>query len=132
MATAALFNTHLRDNLNFLDPTISWNAVTFQNGWSNYFDATYGNVQYARIGPFVAVRGLMAGGTMSAVAFKFGDLSLRPHRQMNFNCASSSATPRQLEINWDSTSATVYVQGDAHGSSTAWLSVSMVYPTELP
>jgi hypothetical protein len=63
MVTAALLNTHVRDNLNFLFSGDAWVNVNvtpgFQNGWTDYDTlGGYGPIRYQRRGGFVCVAGL--------------------------------------------------------------------------
>lgn len=63
--TAAIMNTHVRDNIEELDPTDGWTALTLQNGWVNY-GGGWATAAYRKAAGIVYVRGLIRDGSTPA------------------------------------------------------------------
>lgn len=59
--TAALLNTHLRDNLLYLKGDTAWIAPTLLNAWANY-GAPHAFAGYRKIDDTVRLRGLVGAG----------------------------------------------------------------------
>lgn len=62
--TAAMMNTHVRDNITELDPTTAWVALTLQNSWVNY-GASWAAAEYRKTAGIVYVRGLIKDGVVT-------------------------------------------------------------------
>jgi len=126
IASAAIFNTHIRDNFNALGPSpVVWTNVSFQNGWSNYDTVTYGPCVYAQVGPFTAVRGLAAGGTAYTTIFQL-PAALAPPRQLRFSGATAQQAPRDFTI--FSGSGNVLHDSVGDPMSNVWVSVYAIFP----
>lgn len=124
-----MFNTHVRDNLNWLKGDSGWTAPTFQNGWTNYSDTSFSPVGYRAYGPFTIIRGLAAGGTNGAAIFTL-PVELRPLRDWRFSLASAQGAARGLWVHATGF-GTVVADEITTGTSNTWVSVSCIFPREL-
>lgn len=125
-----MFNTHVRDNLNWLSKDAGWVQATLQSGWTHYDTTTFGPVRSRRVGPWTCIQGLAAGTTpgTSVVIFTL-PLGYGPDRQTFFPGANSLQTPHTFYVNPD---RTVYVENVLGLNQTySWFSFSCIFPTNL-
>lgn len=127
-----MFNTHVRDNLNWFQPDGVWHSpatavspYNYQNGWGDYSDSAYGGAQYSHVGPFTVMKGLIAGGSWETIAFRLLP-GYAPFRQFFLLCASATGAPRSLEI---TSSGDVFMESYGNVTNNAWASVACVFPT---
>jgi hypothetical protein len=98
-----------------------WQTPTFQNDWAEYADANYGTVRYRKVGGLVFIRGLIADGTLGAVAFTL-PVGYRPAQHHIFASVSAGAFVELRVLN----------NGDVLplGGNTAWFSVRCQFVAE--
>jgi hypothetical protein len=97
-------------------PDVGWTGVTFQNGWANYGDATFGTVQFRRVRGMVELKGMCTGGQAGTVIFNL-PAGFRP-RQANIIPAVSADV-----------FASVIIYSDGNliwraGGSNAWIGLA--------
>jgi hypothetical protein len=74
LVTAAIFNTHIRDNLAWLysGDSSGWQNVStfpgFQNGWVDY-GGTWTPTRYRKVGVFTTIQGLVKNGAVPSTIF---------------------------------------------------------------
>lgn len=126
--TAAIFNTHVRDNIAWHHSGDgAWTSPAIGGGWSAY-DATNWPVRYCHIGPFVRVEGLIAGGASGSTVFTL-PATYRPGNDLIW-CPSDSgagapnAGYSELRINTDGTVVAYLV------SNNAWFCLGATFVAE--
>jgi hypothetical protein len=91
VVTAALLNTHLRDNLDALgNPATPWIAPTALNSWVN-FGASDSQLGYRKIGDRVELRGLVKSGTGMGFGIFVLPAGYVPPKTLRFAVNSNSA-----------------------------------------
>jgi hypothetical protein len=90
-ATAADFNTYIRDNAAYLFGDSAWISPVYANGWADFLSG-WDPVGYKRIGSTVVFRGAMKSGTVAAASFTItgGPPTYRPPANHVFQCNNNA------------------------------------------
>lgn len=101
-----------------------WVALTLQNGWGNYPDATWADAAVRRFGGIVFVKGLISGGTVTSgtVVTTLPD-GYRPASGDGYHLpavSNDALTFKRVHPNGEITCGV--------GVSTTWLDISCCFP----